>query len=228
MTEESKLNTSLSIMRLTPEQFSELGIVYPGMPQYELLNAMREVRSNLVDNLQKDKATLLVSSISNHEPAEKLTLNLAAVFALESQKRALIIDCNPYSPIDYQAIGTVASIGLTEYLSGETNNLSEIVYHTGIEKVAVIPAGLKTATAAELYNNRKMQNTISKLQELYQDSTLIINSPPVDKHSEARFLTKYCDVSLLSVLYGKSSKSQVLSASDALDKSKFAGVVFQY
>lgn len=216
------------IRPFTPELLTRKGIIYAGMKQFELLNTFREIRARLIEKTGRTNMIILVSSVNTPKSSEFLSVNLAASFSLDSQKTSLVVDCNPYNPISNDFLGHQSEHGLTEYLSSDGIGIPDLISYTGIDRLRVISSGDNSHSAAELYSSQKMSDLISELKTRYSDRAIVINSPPVELHSEARILSQHIDIALLSVPYGKVTKPQVLSATEALGKDNFAGVIFQY
>ena len=208
------------------EELYEKKIIFAGMRQRDLLNAFREVRIQLLQKSKTDNMVVLVTSVARTGSSSAFSFNLAATFALDQHKTALYVDCNPYeSGVDKYVLGDIKS-GLTQYLSGTSLGLEDIIYPSGLERLRIIPSGQGSDSAAEIFNSKKMQSFINEIKSRYPDRFIVLDAPSVQQSTEARILSKYCDCTLLVVPFGKAVTDEVLAAVDVVGKEKFAGLVF--
>ena len=229
----SKLSAA-QIKNMTPsalwshEEMQERKVVYVGMRQRHVLNAFREVRIRLMQKNKTDNMVVLVSSLKGQGGGSFFAFNLAATFALDPQKTALYVDCNPYDSSAERYVNGVVSFGLSQYLTDEEIDLEQIIYPSGIERMRVIPAAGSNESAAELFNSERMQKFIAEIKERYPDRFIVLDAPSIESTTEARILTQYCDQALLVVPSGKVTQDEVLSGVEALGKQHFAGLVFNH
>jgi protein-tyrosine kinase len=210
----------------TQDELYEKKIIFTGMRQREVLNAFREVRIRLLQRHHSDNMVVLVSSVAADVSSSYFSFNLAATFALDQHKTALYVDCNPYnSEVDKYVTSEIKS-GLSNYLTDYTVALKDIIYPAGIERLRVIPSGGLGDSAAEFFNSKRMEVLVAEIKSRYPDRFIVLDAPSIQKSTEARILSRYCDHALLVVPFGKVVTDEVLSAVDAVGKEKFAGVVF--
>ncbi len=210
----------------TQEELYEKKVVFVGMRQRELLNAFREVRIKLLQKSKSDNIVVLVASVSSEGGSSFFGFNLAATFALDPQKTALYVDCNPYASAAERYIITPVEMGLTQYLSDFSIPLKRIIYPSGVERLRVIPSGGSSESAAEFFNSKRMEVLVQEIKNRYPDRFIVLDAPSIQQTTEARILAQYCDHALLVVPYGKAVTDEVLAAVDAVGKEKFAGLVF--
>jgi protein-tyrosine kinase len=210
----------------TQEDLYEKKVVFVGMRQRELLNAFREVRIKLLQKSKSDNIVVLVASVSSEGGSSFFGFNLAATFALDPQKTALYVDCNPYASAAERYIVTPVELGLTQYLSDFSIPLKRIIYPSGVERLRVIPSGGSSESAAEFFNSKRMEVLVQEIKNRYPDRFIVLDAPSIQQTTEARILAQYCDHALLVVPYGKAVTDEVLAAIDAVGKEKFAGLVF--
>lgn len=213
-------------MLLSQEELTERKIIYPGMPQREVLNTFREIRTRLLQRAGQDNFALMVCSVGDGGGSSFTAINIAAAFALDERKTALYIDCNLYDPYAAKLLPTEPEYGLTDYLEDATLSVEDIIYASGIPRLRVIPSGAIRETAVEYFNSTRMQDLISGLKERYPDRFIVLDVPPVSATTEARILSQLCDYSVLVVPFGKVTSSQVLSGIDAVGRERFAGLIF--
>lgn len=214
------------VLLLSPEELTERKIIYPGMPQREVLNEFREIRTKLLQRSDQKNFVLMVSSVSENGGASFTAINLASVFALDERRTSLYIDCNLHDPYAVKLLPTEPEYGLTDYLENPSLTVEDIIYASGIPRLRVIPAGAVRETAVEYFNSLRMEELIRSLKHRYPDRFIIVDVPSVSVGAEARILAQLCDYAVLVVPFGKVTNGQVLSGVDAVGRERFAGLIF--
>lgn len=212
----------------TQDELYEKKVIFSGMRQRDLLNAFREVRIKLLQKSKSDNIVVLVASVSNEGGSSFVGFNLAATFALDLQKTALYVDCNPYSSSADKYVVTPIELGLTHYLTDFSVPLKRIIYPSGIERLRVIPSGGSSESAAEFFNSKRMEVLVQEIRNRYPDRFIVLDAPAVQQSTEARILAQYCDHAVLVVPYGKAVTDEVLAGIDAVGREKFAGLIFNH
>lgn len=210
----------------THEELLDRKIIYAGMRQRELLNSFREIRFRLLKKSKMDNMVVLVSSLVEGGGGSMVAFNLAATFALDRDKTALYIDCNPHSSSAEKYVSGSVDLGLQQYLADYDISLKSIIYPSGLERLRVIPSGNATHSAAEFFNSKRMEVFINEVRDRYSDRFIVLDAPSVEYSTEARVISQFCDYALLVVPSGSSTSSQVMSAIDAVGNDRFAGLVF--
>lgn len=214
------------VLLLSPEELTERKIIYPGMPQREVLNEFREIRTKLLQKAEQNNFVLMVSSLAEQGGASFTAINIAAAFALDERRTSLFIDCNLYDPYATRLLPTEPEYGLTDYLENPALMVEDIIYASGIPRLRVIPSGTMRETAVEYFNSLRMEELMRSLKQRYPDRFIVLDVPPVHSGAEARILSQLCDFAVLVVPFGRVTTGQVLSGIDAVGKERFAGVIF--
>jgi len=128
------------IYNLAVEDLDEKQIIHPKMRDKNILNVFREIRTKLIKRVGNKNFTLLVTAISEGGGATFVSTNLAASFALDHGKTALMVDCNIYSPSS-DSIVEAADLGFSDFLQDPSIALEEVIYATGIPRLRFVPAG---------------------------------------------------------------------------------------
>lgn len=211
---------------LSPAELDERRVIHAASPNREALNTFRELRTQLLQRSSKDNFVVLVTSVSTGGGASFVSLNLAAAFALDNAKTALLVDCNFYTPAVEKLLYVQHEYGLTDYLDSETMDADEIIYASGIPRLRIIPVGHQLTTGTEFYSSARMEHFVHNLRQRYADRYVVIDAPPVGIYPDSRILADLCDFVLLVVPYGKVTQEQVQAAVDALPEQKLLGIVF--
>lgn len=202
-------------------------LIFTGMKNKAVLNAYRELRIKLKQKSQGSNAIVLISSVDRKSDSIVTALNLAISYSLDQKTSALVVDCNPYKDSLKGLVTAKFGSGLTDYVDDEEVSIDQIIYPSGIDRVNVIPAGSNHERAVELFSSSEMDSLLYELKNRYPDRNIIVNTPPVLTSSEARVLTEFCDLTVLTIPYGKSSSADIEDAVNAIGSDHIAGVIYQ-
>lgn len=187
----------------------------------------RMIRTNLSTILpEKDKGVILVTSAAEAEGKTFISTNLAAVLALPGRKVALL-EFDMRKPDVAKGFEIDAPKGITDYLSGNTNNLSDIYYLTdGFPTLHIYPPGIVEANPGDLLlstNSAKLFNSLRKDYDY-----VIVDSAPVGLVSDGFVLSQFCNATIFVIRQRKTLKKHLEFLREAIDSKKFnnAGVVF--
>lgn len=181
-----------------------------------LVDAIRSLRTNLTHAVgQKPPGSILFTSPSEGGDKTSTAINLACAYVMMG-KRVLLIDADLRNPsIGKRLLKKNNKIGLSSYLSGHSE-LSEIVTLSRVPRLSVIPAGSRPKNPVELLANKKMAELI-KLGEQKFD-LVIVDSPPVRDISDSIVLSKFVDMTLLTVKINKTHINEISLALSRLEK----------
>ncbi len=209
----------------TPEVLKNKRLIYTGMPDTVLLERYRTLRTKLLSRSKKSNFTTLVTSVVSESNSHLIAANVAATFALDEAKTAMLVESNIREALLNRLFDLADSKGMIDYLESEQWNSQEILYKTGIPRLRFVPSGLKRENSAEYFTTDKMDSFVKELISRYPDRYPIINAPSIDESADTRILIELCDVVVLVVPYGKCSEEQVMQAAMAIGEDKLAGVV---
>jgi Mrp family chromosome partitioning ATPase len=192
-------------------------------------DAFREIRTRLLELGGNRNFVTLVVSVSPGSGGSFVARNLAAAFAFDDAKTALLIDCNLRYPVQHSALGVEAGNGgLIDYLEQPTQNVQDIMYRTGLPRVRLIPAGHERESSAEYFSSYRMRILIDSLRSRYPDRYLFLDGPALKGSPEARILSELADFVVIVAGYGRDTAASVNQTVASLDPKKVAGVVFNY
>ncbi len=223
---DSQIKGMREAQLLSPAALDEMKIVHPAMRNRKVLNTFRDLRTKLIYEGGRENFVLLVSSVCPQGGGSFVARNLAAAFALDQMKTALLIDCNLYEPSVHELFGIDAELGLTDYLADDSIDLDEIIYASGVQRLRVIPAGNHCESGTEHFTSVRMKKLMAEVVRRYPDRYIVLDAPSVAASADTRILVELCELSLLVVPYGKVMEAEVASGVETLSLTKFAGVVF--
>lgn len=207
------------------EDLRKRKIIYPGMPDKEVMDAYREIRILLRKQARNPGFSVLISSLGQ-DSSQLTAFNLAVAFAMDSHTSALLVDCDPYHRKLQELVSVDLGAGVTDFIADPSLRVKDILYPSGVDRLTVIPAGCQVSSAVELLASVRMRELMTELRDRYPDRCIVVNSPPFHKSTEARILERFCDQVVFSVPFGEVSSEDVAEAVEALGSSKFTGLVF--
>lgn len=211
---------------LSDEQLEAKGIIHPRMEDVRLLNIYRNLRTKLLSAGTGSNFTTLVTAVTEEAETALIGANLAASFAFDEGKTALLVEGNLHRPsLDRLFELDEAAPGLVDYLEGEDRPIADVIHATGIPRLRFVPAGRLSGSAGEYFSSEKMHEAIAEIVQRYPDRYPIIAAPSVADSADARILLDLCDQVILVVPYGKCTEQDIRSAAEIIGSSKLAGVV---
>ena len=220
----SRMDASESRL-LSADDLSERGIIHSERIEDPVVQAFRELRTRIVQQTQGQNSVILVCGAKEGSGSSFVAQNLAAAFAFDAGKTALMIDCNLKNPSVHRLIDG-ASQGLTDYLENPDIELAEIIRPVGIARYRVIAAGGQRELPAEHFTSQKMRRLIDSVRLRYGERFIILDGPPMSDIADIRTLSELCDYVILVARYGSTTNAQIESCMSAIDDKKLLGIVF--
>jgi capsular exopolysaccharide synthesis family protein len=185
----------------------------------------RTLRSRLYQIRGSNNAlsVIVVSSAVPDEGKSFVSCNLAHTFAIQSGRRALVVDADLRRADGSTAIlGATDAPGLTDYLSGNAR-LSDVVQTGPIENLYLISCGSRVTKAGELIADEKFAKMIEQLRPVFD--WIIIDTPPVLPIADARVVSEYADGVILVVNSQSTHAHLAKRAIGEFDSARILGVV---
>jgi capsular exopolysaccharide synthesis family protein len=211
---------------MSDEEMARGKIIHSDMDDGRVLNAFRELRTKIVQNSLNGNGVIMVTGIGFGDGASFVARNLAAAFALDESKTALLLDCNFKNPQASSTRNSDVKLGLTDYLESEEMPVEKIIHQAGIDRFRLIPSGAHCEVPAEYFTSVRMTRLLTQLKQRYPERYVILDTPPITESADTTIVAAMCDHVLLVVPYGKVTQSQVEAALKSVDKNKLLGVVF--
>lgn len=211
--------------RLTTDDMDERRIIYPESPNRKLINHFRNLRTKLLEKSGGNNFTLVVTGACEGAGSSFIALNLAAAFAFDEAKTAVVIDCNLREPALHTTLDIMPDAGLTDFLDDLDYEIGRILYPTGIPRLRLIPAGSRRETPSEFFTSFRMKQFLQAVRRRYPDRFIILDTAPVSQSPDARILTELCDYAMLVVPHGKLTAAGIENAAQAFSSEKYVGAV---
>ena len=211
---ESRGHVSLTGSRsLINEEFREI-------KRKLLINAFGPLSATL-----KNSNIIMVTSGRSSEGKTFTASNLALSIASEQDKTVLLVDADVLRPNILNTLGLERRQGLMEYLTGEVNDIADVLYPTNIDKLKIIPAGKSHHLSTELLASQKMHETINEFANRYSDRVVIIDPPPLIGITETAVLANFAGQAVVVVEEGKAKLNDVKNCIDRLNPEMAIGFV---
>ncbi len=211
---------------LSDEKKEELGVIFPGMRDRQVLNIYRDLRNKLLRISDYQNFVCLLSSLSTDGNTAKLAINLAAVFAFDKSRSSIVIDCDANHSIIEQLSDLENGTGLIDFIENDLDDVSVLIQESGIERLRIIPAGNVIETRTESLESMRMREIVNELKKRYPDRYIFINAPNMRLSSEVQVLANVSDNVVFQLDSGAVDEQQVTQAVKMIGPDKVAGVVF--
>ncbi|MFC3715287.1 polysaccharide biosynthesis protein [Luteimonas soli] len=211
---------------LTGLQLQDRATIYRTDRMRPEVDAFRELRTQLLAVASGNFVTL-VASVSAGSGGSFVARNLAAAFAFDASKSALLVDCDLRHPSQHRTMRIdPVNGGLIDYLDDEETDVSEVIYPTGVAGLSLLPTGASRETGAEYFSSLRMRLLLDSLRGHHPARYMVLDAPPVRGTPDARILADLADVVVLVAGYACDTPAAIAQAASNFDPAKFAGVVF--
>ena len=204
----------------------ERKVIFSGLESRKITNAFRDLRTQLLQKSNNKNFTVLVSSANEGMDSSFVAINLAAAFSLDETKTSLVVDCELDNPKVHDVLGLDAELGVLDYLTDDSIDVSNVIYQVGIDRLRIIPSGKQKRQRSEYFNTVKMKLLLKSLTERYENRYIFVSGPPVTQSADTKILAEMCDYIIIVIPYGEVVNSDLQLIHDDLPKNKIVGVVF--
>lgn len=216
-----------ALQPLDPRALEERKLIHRNDSARVQADAFRGLRTRLLALGRERNFVTLVAPVKPGCGGSFVARNLAAAFAFDETKTALLLDCDALHPAQDRALGvTTSGGGMMDYLDGNVTDLSAVQYETGLPRLRLIPCGSSRETTGEYFSSTRMRMMIDSLRGTHPNRYLILDSPPVLDSPDARILSDLADLIVLVAGYGQVTADSIDAAAASFDPDKLAGVVF--
>lgn len=183
-------------------------------PDSEVAEAFRSVRTAIAFGAPKDRSkTLLITSPTAGDGKSTAAANLAIVTA-QAGKKVLLIDADLRNPRLNTIFGLVGvRVGLSSLLDGQ-GTWEQAIQHSATGGLDLLPCGPRPRNPSEMLNSPMFSELLEMLTEKYDQ--VIIDSPPVLGLADARIIAASCDLTVLVLRSGKSTRKLSVLAREGL------------
>jgi len=202
----------------------------PKSPTSEIF---RTLRTNIqFMNTSRKLKILQVTSSFPEEGKSWVAANLAITFA-QAGKKVILVDADMRKGRQYTIFGTSPRPGLSNYLSGVTDekvedeeqNLIHFIQETEIPNLYLISAGDVPPNPSELLLSTKMLELLEKLKEICD--IVIVDGTPCELVADSIILARAVDTSIIVTAHKQTKKDALVTTVKSIQNvgGRVAGVV---
>lgn len=188
----------------------------------------RKLLANAFGSLAKTLHNPNIIMVTSSRPSEGKTFtatNLAMSIASEQDKTVLLVDADVLKPNVLNTLGLERRKGLMEYLTGDVEDISDVLYPTNIDKLKIIPAGKSHQLSTELLASQKMHETVDEFANRYPDRIVIFDTPPLIGINESAILANFAGQAVVVVEEGKAKIGDIKMSVERLNPDMAIGFV---
>jgi receptor protein-tyrosine kinase len=191
-------------------------------PEDQLQRAVdeyRRIKRPLVANafgrqkkLIRNGRLIAVTSSVPDEGKTYTSVNLGLSLAREMDYSVVLVDADAIKGDLTKVFGLEANPGLMDVLLNQAMNVNDIMVHTDLGNLSILPIGGITEHSNELLASDLMRSLISSLLVEDENRIILFDSPPVLASPEATIVTSYAGQVVMVVEAVKTPKDFVLAA----------------
>jgi protein-tyrosine kinase len=151
-------------------------------------------------------------------------VNLAIALAQDPNTWVFLVDLDLQRPKVGTTLGMSFSRGLTDYLLGDAT-FDEVIYHPGIDRLAVVPNSRPIEQSSELLSSQRMHDFMSTLEAEAPRRIIVYDAPPLLVSDDVLTVAPQIDGVLLVATQGITPRSALEQAKDVLSDMNVLGVV---
>ena len=186
--------------------------------------AIKTLRTNLQFSGKHNKVVLLTSVHSN-EGKSDISFNLAVELG-KAGKKVLLIDADIRKSV-YKSRYNIAeeTQGLSQYLSGQVEQIDQIVCKTNYENLYMILAGPYAPNPTEMLGDEQFGQLLKAARQVFE--YVIVDTPPLGTVVDAAVIGQYCDGALMVIESDSTSYRACQKVKGQLERSgcKMLGAV---
>ena len=210
---------------LNAGELEQRGIISP-QREDTAIQVFRELRTKIIQSTRGKNAVILVTSVRDGCGTSFVARNLAAAFAFDMRKTALLIDCNLNNPSVHKLLAKPGALGLLDYFENPNLDVREIIHPVGIARCRLITTGARRDVHDEHFTSEKMRHLIETLRRRYNERFIVIDGPPMSQLADIRVLAELADYAVIVARYASTTNAQIDACIDAVGEKKVVSVVF--
>ena len=214
------------------QRLSERNFVAISTERKLIYEEFRVIKRKLINNAfgglsatLKHPNLILVTSSRPGEGKTFTAVNLALSIALEQDKTVLLVDSDVLRPNVSRTLEISAPVGLTDYLSSDAVDVSDIMYSTNVERLKIITAGKPHHLSTELLASDKMAALVQEFASRYPDRIVIFDAPPLLGVNETSVMAAMCGQAVVVLEENKTKLNELEKSLSLLPKDLAVGFV---
>lgn len=191
---------------------------------YFYKEALKTLRTNLQFSGKSNKVILLTSAHSNEGKSET-AFNLAVELG-KAGKKVLLVDADIRNS-DYKSRYDIQeeTQGLSQYLSGQVEQIEQVVCKTNFENLYMILSGPHAPNPSEMLGDEQFGQLLKAARQVFE--YVIVDTPPLGVVVDAAVIGQYCDGAIIVIYTDATSYRSCQKVKTQLERSgcKILGAV---
>lgn len=182
--------------------------------------AFRVVRGNLdfMSGRKDAHQAIMFTSFNPGSGKSFIAYNLALSFCLKN-KKVLLIDCDMRHGSASLYAGMPGQ-GLSNYLTGETDNWNSLLYAGETNKnLMILPIGKIPPNPAELLENNRLEKIIEEAKQEFD--LVFLDCPPVNIVADTQLVAKWADRTVFIIRAGLLDRSALSELNEFYEEKRF-------
>ena len=190
---------------------------------FAITEAFNTLGTSVTYSIAAEKCPVLVVSGAIPGVGKSVVASNLALVLANNGKRVLLVECDMRRPSFERIFENEVAVGLSEYLSGKTDDSRAII--TDYNGLNVVHAGHISPNPVELLSSERMASLISEWKESYD--VVILDTPPICSVVDSRVIAKHVSGYIFVVRSHYSNIKDVKQAVGYLDDlgAKIVGFV---
>jgi exopolysaccharide/PEP-CTERM locus tyrosine autokinase len=173
-----------------------------------------------------DRGNLILTSSSIPGEGKSYTaVNLALSIAQEKDITVMLVDCDSAKRGVSKLLGMAKYDGLVDVLESDTLDIGDVLLHTDVPGLRLIPSGGHHDYVNELLASHRMISLVEEITQRYDDRIIIFDGPPLLATPQAQVLAGLVGQIVFVVEAGKTAQALVEEAIGLLPEEKAIGLV---
>jgi receptor protein-tyrosine kinase len=190
-------------------------VVAAYLPQSELIEPLRALRSQLSLRWDDNHKILAITSPSRGEGRSWLAANLSTVFA-QMGKRTLLIDTDMRHPRQHELFNLDNAVGLSALLTGRAGREIVCRVHPQL-RLFVLPAGSLPPNPQELLGRQVFDLILRLFADQYD--FIIMDTPAVAEVADAQIVAVRADAAIVLARRNHTRQTQLTAAMETLTQT---------
>ena len=214
-----------SLVKVDRELLRSRGFIVPGAPPTSLSEEFRLIKRQLLLSalggpggtaIERGQLILICSAHPN-EGKTFSSVNLALSMASETEIEVVLVDADVAKPEVLSTLGLPGGPGLMDALANPKLDVEQLLIHTDIPNLSVLPAGLQTNNDTELLASERTGKLIDRLIENKPRRIILFDSAPALAASPASVLALHVGQCVIVVRADQTTESALRDTMSLLD-----------
>ena len=182
--------------------------------------AFRVVRTNLEFMLNADEQkshVIMLTSFNPNSGKTFISANLGASYGVRGSK-AICVDLDLRIGSLSEYVGSPKK-GITEYLSGQENDLQSLIIHLEDPALDFLPMGKTPPNPTELLYSPKFKSMFDTLREQYE--YIFVDSAPLEIVADASIINREADLTVFVIRTGVMERSMLNELEKSYEEKKY-------